>query len=219
MLGENAWGPPSCRKTDSWGTAAFLTASHEQTQPSRSPEAPGQLGPSLQNVRSWWAVGAGRQTGLQLIAAVKTARTAVKEAKQEQPQAQWEAGPPTLLCLTFDSPLSPLCPKSRVAGRGQVCPSKPETREPQDWTPRRAPTSWLPAAFPAAPLWAGVTRPRTQFSPHHRRGGFTGKSEAEVLPNRQITCLTGPPGARTQNLFLLGRQPGLASPDQSQVLP
>lgn len=71
----------------------FLTVSPEQAQPSRSPEAPGQLGPSLQNVRSWWAVGAGRQTGLQLRAAVRTARTAVKEAKQkEQPQAQWEAG-------------------------------------------------------------------------------------------------------------------------------
>lgn len=55
----------------------------------------------------------------------------------------------------------------------------------------RAPTGWLPAAFPAAPLWAGVTRPRTQFSPHHRRGRFVGKSEAEVLPNGQFTCLTG----------------------------
>ena len=55
----------------------------------------------------------------------------------------------------------------------------------------RPPTGWLPAAFPAAPLWAGVAQPWTQFSPHHRRGRFSGKSEAEVLPDRQITCLTG----------------------------
>ena len=71
----------------------LLVAFPKQAQPSRSPEALGRLGPSLQDVRSWGKVGAGRQMGLQLRAAAKTAMKEPVNRSHPRRSGRPEAGP------------------------------------------------------------------------------------------------------------------------------
>lgn len=71
----------------------LLMASPKQAQPSRSPEALGWLGPSLQDVQSRGKVGAGRQMGQQLRAAARMAMKEPVNRSHPRRSGRPEAGP------------------------------------------------------------------------------------------------------------------------------
>ena len=91
--GRGHRGPAVLWKDGQLGAAVLLVAFPKQAQPSRSPEALGRLGPSLQDVRSWGKVGAGRQMGLQLRAATKTAMKEPVNRSHPRRSGRPEAGP------------------------------------------------------------------------------------------------------------------------------
>ena len=166
-----------------------------QAQPSRSPEALGRLGPSLQDVRSWGEVGAGRQR--QACSSELLPAWPRRSSEQEPPQAQWAAPAltATLLHPTRHAQPLPLCPKGRAAGRGQVCPSKLETREPQGQTPRPGAHQLLSRGLPSGlePPSTDSSHPiTTKEGSWARVGWVTCLTRASKSPNSAGSGIAGP---------------------------